>query len=66
MAKHKDCVESKLEDYRQRPPVFAKYAWTAGYHNHFCDLHGFEEYTINIDSFAGERGFIVDDNDALG
>ena len=66
LARHKECVESKLEDYRKRPPVFAKYAWTADYHNHFCDLHGFEAYTINIDSFAGERGFIVDDGNALG
>ena len=66
LARHKECVESKLADYRKRPPVFAKYAWTADYHNHFCDLHGFEAYTINIDSFAGERGFIVDDGNALG
>lgn len=61
LEKHKASVESKLEKYRKSPPKFSKYSWTAGYHNDFCDLHGFHDYKINVDSFAADRGFIVDD-----
>ena len=61
LEKHQKSVESKLEIYRQKPPVFSKYAWTASYHNYFCELHSFHEYKINVESFAGERKSIVED-----
>ena len=61
LQKHKNSVESKLEQFRQKPPIFSKYAWTAGYHNYFCELHDFHAYKINVESFAGDRSYIVDD-----
>ena len=61
LEKHRASVQAKLDKYRQSPPIFAKYSWTAGYHNFFCDLHSFQDYKINLDSFSGDRGFIVDD-----
>lgn len=61
LERHRASVQSKLDKYRQSPPIFAKYSWTAGYHNFFCDLHGFHDYKIALDSFSGDRGFIVDD-----
>ena len=60
LEKHKESVELKLEQYRQKPPIFSKYAWTASYHNHFCELHNFHEYKIDVESFSGERKFIID------
>ena len=59
LEKHKISVESKLQQYRQKPPVFSKYAWSASYHNFFCELHYFDDYKINVESFSGERKFIV-------
>ena len=60
LEKHKISVESKLEQYRQKPPIFSKYAWSASYHNYFCQLHDFHDYIINVESFSGQRKFIVD------
>ncbi len=45
LAKHKESVEFCLSKYKNAPSVFSKYAWVAGYHNYFCDLH--EEYFGN-------------------
>ena len=61
LEKHRDVVQSRLTQYRSRPTVYAKYAWTAGYHNWFCNLHDFDDYKIHVDAFSGSRGFIVDD-----
>jgi hypothetical protein len=36
---HKAAVELKLAAHKSNPPVWAKYAWVASYHNYFCDLH---------------------------
>jgi len=36
---HKEAVEMRLAQHKDNPPVFAKYAWVAAYHNYFCDLH---------------------------
>ncbi len=36
---HKSAVEAKLDKFKTAPPIWAKYAWAARYHNHFCDLH---------------------------
>ncbi|MCY3813080.1 MAG: hypothetical protein OXH15_14885 [Gammaproteobacteria bacterium] len=60
LEKHRDAVQSRLNEHRARPTVYAKYAWTAGYHNWFCDQHGFEDYKIDVDALSGSRGFIVD------
>ena len=60
LEQHKRSVQSKLDDYRQNPAIFAKCAWTAGYHNDFCDFHGFEhQHKVDSSVFAGQRGPIV-------
>ena len=61
LERHKASVQSRLDEYGRKPAIFSKYSWTAGYHNYFCDLHGFQDYRIDVDAFAGERGFIADD-----
>ena len=61
LERHKASVQSRLEEYRRKPAIFSKYAWTADYHNYFCDLHGFRGYRIDIDVFTADRGFIADD-----
>ena len=61
LGKHKEAVETQLTRFRQRPTVFGKYYWVAGYHNYFCDLHDYADYKIDVGKFEGSRGFIVDD-----
>ena len=58
---HRASVQSRLEEYRRKPAIFSKYAWTAVYHNYFCEQHGFDDYTIDVAAVAGDRGFIADD-----
>jgi hypothetical protein len=36
---HKTRIEEKLKEHEKNPSVWSKYAWAAGYHNFFCDLH---------------------------
>ena len=61
LCKHKESVEARLDEFRQRPTVFAKYSWVAGYHNFFCDLYDYGDYKIEVGKFEGKRGFIIDD-----
>ena len=61
LRKHKASVEARLNEFRQRPTVFAKYSWVAGYHNFFCGRHGYGDCEIEVGEFEGSRGFIVDD-----
>jgi hypothetical protein len=59
---HKVAVERKLAIHKSNPPVWAKFAWIAGYHNYFCDLHARhfgEEHRINIDLFKSAPTLIV-------
>ena len=54
LAKHKESVEFSLSKYKNAPSIFSKYAWVAGYHNFFCDLHEEsigDEYRIETDLF---------------
>jgi hypothetical protein len=37
LASHRDHIEKALEEFQGSAHVFAKYAWLASYHNHFCD-----------------------------
>ena len=60
LEQHKGSVQTKLEEYGDDPAIFAKYAWTAGYHNDFCDFYGFENrHKIDSDVFASQRGPII-------
>lgn len=62
--RHKSAVESKLSRYKNNPQIFSKYAWVAGYHNFFCDLHSRHfslEHKIETELFRATPKLIVDD-----
>jgi hypothetical protein len=49
---HKAAVEEQLRRNVARPAIWSKYAWVAGYHNYFCNLHSEyfrEEHKIELD-----------------
>lgn len=51
---HKEMVENNLAKYKANPRIWRKYAWTANYHNYFCDLYkGYvgPEYRIDWEKF---------------
>lgn len=59
---HKSAVEDKLAMHKNNPPVWAKYAWIAGYHNYFCDLHPTHfgsEHRIDVELFKATPSLIV-------
>ena len=63
LLRHKKAVEEKLQEHRGAPAVWSKYAWVAGYHNFFCDLHPRyfgAEHKINVDLFRASPALIVD------
>lgn len=39
LEQHKSAVETKLKEFANDPKIFSKYAWVAGYHNSFCEMH---------------------------
>ena len=62
--RHKEVVESKLSQYKSIPAIWAKYAWVAGYHNYFCDLHSHhfrEEHRINVELYRATPSLILDE-----
>lgn len=62
--KHKAAVELKLSQYKTSPSIFSKYAWVAGYHNFFCDLHPryfSNEHRIETDLFRATPKLIVEE-----
>lgn len=63
LLRHKEVVEENLHKHRGDPVVWSKYAWVAGYHNFFCDLHPryfTDEHKINVDLFRPWPSRIVD------
>lgn len=59
---HKTIVEQKLQQYRGNPSIWSKYAWVAGYHNYFSDLHSEhfnDDYKINVELFRASPTLIV-------
>lgn len=59
---HKSAVEAKLAEHSANPPIWAKYAWVASYHNYFCDIHSNyfdEEHRVNVDLFKKVPSLIV-------
>ena len=63
LMEHKVSVEKKLAETRGNPPIWSKYAWVAGYHNYFCDLHNFyfnEDHKIDINLFRASPSLITD------
>lgn len=62
--RHKMAVEAKLSQFKNNPPIFSKYAWVAGYHNFFCDLHHrhfSKEHRIEPDLFSATPRLIIED-----
>lgn len=60
---HKSVVETKLSEHASEPTIWAKYAWVAGYHNYFCDLHSHyfsDEHKIDVNLFRRSPGLITD------
>ncbi len=60
---HKTMVENRLAEYSSSPSIFAKYAWVAGYHNSFCDLHSqyFEQkHKIDLQLFRAVPKLITE------
>jgi predicted nicotinamide N-methyase len=54
---HKEMVERKLALHLNNPPIWSKYAWVAGYHNYYCDLHPtyFEaKHRIDVELFRSK------------
>lgn len=61
--KHKLAVEEKLNEHRRNPPIWSKYAWVAGYHNYFCDMHRrwfSDEHKVNVELFRARPSLIVE------
>lgn len=61
LANHKSAVETKLAEYRREPAYWAKYAWSAGYHNFFCDQYRYfsDEHKIDVSQFQMQPTRIV-------
>ncbi|MDP4030285.1 MAG: hypothetical protein Q8P42_15115 [Gallionella sp.] len=61
LAKHKSVVEAKLIEYRDKPAYWAKYAWSASYHNFFCDQYRYfsVEHKIDVSQFKMQPTRIV-------
>jgi hypothetical protein len=61
--KHKAVVEEKLVEHKDNPPIWSKYAWVAGYHNYFCDLHAHyftDDHKVDIELFRASPTLIAE------
>lgn len=55
LLQHKEEVEKKLNEHKNNPPIFNKYAWSAKYHNTFCEnneRYFRDEHKIDQNLFA--------------
>lgn len=61
LANHKAAVEEKLHSHRDQPAYWAKYAWSASYHNFFCDQYSYftDEHKIDLTKFQMQPTRIV-------
>jgi hypothetical protein len=63
---HKEVVEAKLMEFAAKPTIFSKYAWVAGYHNAFCDMHSNhfgKAHRVDTELFRSRPKLIVEDSD---
>ena len=53
LIKHKQSIEHRLVKHQSSPPIWAKYAWSAKYHNYFCDRYSEfdEQHKIDVSSY---------------
>ncbi|WP_133593807.1 hypothetical protein [Permianibacter aggregans] len=59
---HKQAVERKLQEYKDAPSIWSKYAWAASYHNYFCESHPEhfnDKHKIEIELFRSKPRKIV-------
>ncbi|HEV2161101.1 MAG TPA: hypothetical protein VGR52_02535 [Stellaceae bacterium] len=69
LMEHKETIEKKLAEHKNRPPIFSKYVWAANYHNSFCDLHSrhfSREHKINQKLFNAPPSLILNENGLTG
>jgi hypothetical protein len=59
--KHKQVIEEKLQEFRNRPLLWSKYAWSANYHNFFCDLHDYfsEKHKVDLSKYQMQPQLII-------
>lgn len=63
LEEHKLVIEEKLKKHGGNPPIWSKYAWAAGYHNYFCDLHSrwfSDEHKVNIELFRAAPSLLFE------
>ncbi|MBD9358075.1 hypothetical protein [Methylomonas albis] len=49
LEKHKNIIELKLAEYKDKPRYLEKYLWTANYHNNFCNQPPYyDDYKIDL------------------
>lgn len=48
LMKHKEVIEERLTRYYAEFRYWAKYEWSARYHNFYCRHYGFEEKVLDI------------------
>lgn len=52
LATHKEIIEFKLVEYKNRPHFLEKYLWVARYHNNFCNQPPYYyEYIIDLNEY---------------
>jgi hypothetical protein len=51
VVKHKVLIEQKLQQHKNEPIIWNKYAWCANYHNFFCDQYSCfsKEHKISLE-----------------
>jgi hypothetical protein len=53
LERHRDILIERLKLFTSAPRVWAKYYWSARYHNFFCSERvDFEEHTVNLSALA--------------
>jgi hypothetical protein len=61
LRKHKRQIEGALQTFKDRPAIWSKYQWVAGYHDYFCGIAPGARPEDRIDaalSKAGPRSFV--------
>jgi len=66
VAQHRDNIQRRLADFRNRSKIWSKYHWLASYHNWFCDqvqdVPGFaDDLRIPVDELYTQPRFLVSD-----
>ncbi|MFX1487320.1 MAG: hypothetical protein ACFFBS_09550 [Promethearchaeota archaeon] len=62
LLRHKRSIEEKLNEFRDEPPYWSKYAWSANYHNFFCDQNRYfdNSHKIDLSAYQMTPGLIIE------